>query len=207
MLHNKQTLRDKKKEATAAALAETAFELALEHGLDGFIVDDVVKRAGCSRRTFANYFSCKEEAVAAGAVTVKNEEEYTALLFAALPADTPPLEMLYRLMTMPLTGEFLLKLRRFVSLAKGYPTLEPYSLSILRRLQMAAQELLSEFARGRYPDEYTHLLAGAVYGAFVPVLDGSMNVLLPGEDANGQPESITFEQYLNSTFAYLRNGF
>ncbi|MFB9328959.1 TetR/AcrR family transcriptional regulator [Paenibacillus aurantiacus] len=207
MLHDKLTLRDKKKEATAAALAETAFELALEHGLDGFIVDDVVKKAGYSRRTFANYFSCKEEAVAAGAVTVKNEEEYTTLLFASLPPDTTPLDMLYRLMTMQLTKDFLLKLRRFVSLAKGYPTLEPYSLSILHRLQMAAQQLLAEFAGERYPAEYTHLLAGAVYGAFVPVLDGSMNVLLPGEEPGDQRDAITFEQYLNSTFAYLRNGF
>ena len=39
--------------------------LAVERGMDGFIVDDVVQQAGYSRRTFANYFSCKEEAVAA----------------------------------------------------------------------------------------------------------------------------------------------
>lgn len=40
----KQTLRDFKKEATEKALAEAAFELALEHGLDGFVVEDIVQK-------------------------------------------------------------------------------------------------------------------------------------------------------------------
>lgn len=50
-MNPKPTLRDKKKEATAYALSQSAFELALELGMDGFIVDDVVQKAGYSRRT------------------------------------------------------------------------------------------------------------------------------------------------------------
>src|SRR5690554_2463187 len=57
-------LRDQKKLATRKALAEAAFELAVERGADGFVVEDIVTKAGYSRRTFANYFSCKEEAIA-----------------------------------------------------------------------------------------------------------------------------------------------
>lgn len=204
----KQTLRDRKKEATAAALAEAAFELALEKGLDGFVVDDVVQQAGYSRRTFANYFSCKEEAVAAVAVAVPTTsvEEYKKLL-AGLPQAATPLDVLYSLMQMQFTAEFLLKIRKFVSLSKQYPTLEPYILGVFRRLQMGAQEALEPFTNGRYKDGYTHLLVGAVYGAFVPILDGSLNVLLPGETEAEPTAAIPFDQYLNAMFEYLRKGF
>lgn len=206
-MNSKLNLRDKKKEATAYALAAAAFELALEHGMDGFIVDDVVQKAGYSRRTFANYFSCKEEAVAAyfiGSSNQKKEERNSPL--AALPPDATPLEALYTLLKLQFTSEFLHKLRQFVSLANQHPSLEPYLLNVLRHLQIAAQEVLEQFTHGRYADGYLHLLVGAVYGAFVPILDGRLNVMLPGEQG-GDSGAMPFDQYLNSMFAYLRNGF
>lgn len=58
-------LRARKREATHEALATAAFALAREHGLDGFTVDDVARRADVSRRTFFNYFTSKEQAVVA----------------------------------------------------------------------------------------------------------------------------------------------
>jgi AcrR family transcriptional regulator len=205
-LNPKLTLRDQKKEATAFALAVAAFELALEQGMDGFIVDDIVQKAGYSRRTFANYFSCKEEAVAAYFISSAANEDKNMLL-AVLPQDATPLEALYNLLKLQFTSEFLHKLRQFVSLANQYPSLEPYILSVFRRLQIAAQEVLEQFSHGRYDDGYTHLLAGAVYGAFVPILDGRLNVMLPGETQDEPSSAMPFDQYLNSMFAYLRNGF
>lgn len=205
-MNPKITLRDKKKEATASALAEAAFELAMENGLDGFIVDDVVQRAGYSRRTFANYYSCKEEAVATAVVTIADHDEYERL-FAELPPDATPIDVLYSLLDMQLTVEFLHKLRRFVSLAKQHATLEPYILGVMRRLQISAQDMLATFTRGRYADGYPHMLVGAVYGGFIPLLDGSLNVRFPGESAEEAPNAIPFERYLQSMFDYLRNGF
>ncbi|MEI2393764.1 MULTISPECIES: TetR/AcrR family transcriptional regulator [Paenibacillus] len=205
-MNPKLTLRDQKKEATAYALAVAAFELALEQGMDGFIVDDIVQKAGYSRRTFANYFSCKEEAVAAYFISSAANEDKNMLL-AVLPQDATPLEALYNLLKLQFTSEFLHKLRQFVSLANQYPSLEPYILSVFRRLQIAAQEVLEQFSHGRYDDGYTHLLAGAVYGAFIPILDGRLNVMLPGETQDEPSSAMPFDQYLNSMFAYLRNGF
>lgn len=174
--------------------------------MDGFIVDDVVQKAGYSRRTFANYFSCKEEAVAAYFIGNASRKDQNNLL-ADLPQDTTPLDALYKLFKLQFTSEFLHQLRQFVSLANQYPSLEPYILSVFRRLQIAAQEVLEQFTHGRYADGYTHLLAGAVYGAFVPILDGRLNVMLPGETQDERPDAISFDQYLNSMFAYLRKGF
>lgn len=203
---NKQSLRDIKREATANALADAAFALALEKGLDGFVVEDVVQRAGYSRRTFANHYSCKEEAVATAAVIFKGADEVTEWI-GSLNEDLSPLDILYRLMKLQLTGEHLLKLRQLMSLSKQSPTIEPYILSALRSLQVTAQDVISELSRGRYPEGYTHLLVGAVYGAVLPLLDGSMNVLLPGESAAETPEAVTFDRYLDTMFGYLRNGF
>ncbi|MDQ0113823.1 TetR/AcrR family transcriptional regulator [Paenibacillus harenae] len=203
---NKQSLRDIKREATANALADAAFALALEKGLDGFVVEDVVQRAGYSRRTFANYYSCKEEAVSMAAVIFNGADEVEAWI-GSLNEDMTPLDILYQLMKLQLTGEHLWKLRQLLTLSKQNPTLEPYILSALRSLQITAQDVISDLSRGRYPDGYTHLLVGAVYGAVLPLLDGSMNVLLPGESAPEAPEAVTFDHYLDTMFDYLRKGF
>jgi hypothetical protein len=66
---------------------------------------------------------------------------------------------------------------------------------------------LRDFSLGRYPEGYTHLLVGAAYGALLPILDGSLNVLLPDPSESESSGAMTFEQYLDSTFSYLRNGF
>jgi hypothetical protein len=98
-------------------------------------------------------------------------------------------------------------MRELVSLSKRHPALEPYILSVFRRLQTAAQETLSDLYHGRYPEGYSHVLVGAVYGAILPIVDGSLNVLLPGQSPAEMPEATTFDQYLDTTFGYLRNGF
>ncbi|WP_246096069.1 TetR/AcrR family transcriptional regulator [Paenibacillus sinopodophylli] len=203
---NKQSLRDMKREATAFALADAAFALAMEHGMDGFVVEDVVHLAGYSRRTFANHYSCKEEAVASAALIFKGADEI-AIWIAGLDEDISPLEMLYHLMKMQLTAEHFVKLQELVTLSKQYPSLAPFILSGLHRLQLTAQETLNGLSFGRFPEGYIHLLVGAVYGAVLPMLDGSLNVLLPGQPASEAHESVTFDHYLDTMFNYLRNGF
>jgi AcrR family transcriptional regulator len=57
-------LRERKKLATKQALALTAVRLARERGLENVRVQDIVDAVNVSRRTFTNYFSSKEEAIA-----------------------------------------------------------------------------------------------------------------------------------------------
>jgi len=59
-------LRERKKNATGRELALAALDLVLEHGLAETTVEDIADRVGYSRRTFANHFTCKQEAVVAG---------------------------------------------------------------------------------------------------------------------------------------------
>jgi len=56
--------RERKKLATKQALALTAMQLAVQRGLENVRVEDITDAVNVSRRTFTNYFSCKEEAIA-----------------------------------------------------------------------------------------------------------------------------------------------
>lgn len=56
-------LRESKKQATRAALADAAARQALEKGAEGMIVADIAAAAGVSPRTFHNYFGSASEAL------------------------------------------------------------------------------------------------------------------------------------------------
>lgn len=199
-------LRDMKKEATAHALAEAAFELALERGMNGFVVEDVVQKAGYSRRTFANYFSCKEEAVSVAAVPFDGVEEAIDL-FERIPESSTPLDALERLMKLRLTAEYFRRIRQLVALAKENPTLGPYILSVHYKQIASAQIVLNRLFHERYSPEYMQLLTGALTGVIMPMFDGSMNVLLPGQAPEEAPGALPFETYMDQVFGYLKNGF
>jgi AcrR family transcriptional regulator len=82
-----QTLRERKKAATADALHRAAMELAIERGLPEVTVEAIVDAAEVSRRTFSNYFANKEDALLHG-----ERERLDRILQAlrARPADEPP---------------------------------------------------------------------------------------------------------------------
>lgn len=208
MMSNEQSksLRHIKREATANKLADAAFELALEKGLDGFVVEDIVRQAGYSRRTFSNYYSCKEEAVVGVALNFSGASKVEQLIENV--DDTVPLiDILYQLMEMQFTAHLLKKVRQLVKLSEQYPTLNPYVLSVLQRYQLEAVKIMMKFSKGRYSKEYPHLLVGAVYGAIIPLLDGTLIVQFPEKLNNEKNNVMTFQQFLEMTFNYLRDGF
>lgn len=55
-------LRERKKQATRAALAEAAVRLAAEHGAENVTVEAISNAAGVSPRTFFNYFDSHDDA-------------------------------------------------------------------------------------------------------------------------------------------------
>lgn len=93
-------LRERKKRATRAALAEAAVRLAAEHGADNVTVEAISAAAGVSVRTFFNYFDSRDDAFvvidADASVRVRQ-----ALLDA--PADLTPLDALREALAAELT--------------------------------------------------------------------------------------------------------
>ncbi len=198
----KHNLRDIKKEATVNALAEAAFQLSLERGFEGFVVEDLVQRAGYSRRTFANHFFCKEEAVVAGAF-IFNDTIEIEHLFANLSEDTPLLDVLFQLIQMQMTLELFRRMSKLVVLCNEHPSLKPYFLDRMSQMQNEAHHTLVEISNGKHDELYIRLLVGAVYGAILPVLNGSLNILLPEQTLSDN----SFHQYLDQIYEYLQKGF
>ena len=195
-------LRDLKREATGQTLAEAAFELTRERGLSGFVTADVVERAGYSRRTFANHFSCKEEAVAS--VAFGGVDDASAIL-AGLPADLLLLDALLAVMRAQFTEDTLVKMRELMAMAQQSPTLEPHVLRVQQRMRQTAQEVCGSVAGDRYPAIYVPLLFGAVYGAVMAALEGTLDVRFGGE-SDLSSASMDYNSFLDMTFDYLRRG-
>lgn len=198
------SLRNRKKIATRQALAEAAFNLAVERGVDGFVVEDIVRNAGYSRRTFANYFSCKEEAIA-NALTINDylrHEDH----FSFSPNSYTPLNII----ELYIRGNFTInKLKRFnhvISLSRDHPPLRLYVTGALKEVQDFARRRISEKFGSDYPEEYYHILIGAVFGAILPVLNESIDVQLPDDNAQDGADDA-FNQYIDIVFAHLRKGF
>ncbi|MFD3524469.1 TetR/AcrR family transcriptional regulator [Streptomyces sp. NPDC058653] len=82
-------LRERKKQATRAALAEAAVRLAAEHGAENVTVEAISKAAGVSPRTFFNYFDTHDDAFV---MTDPEVGERIRRAIRDAPAELPPLE-------------------------------------------------------------------------------------------------------------------
>ncbi len=196
-------LREIKREATAQALAEAAFELAKTRGLDGFVIDDVAERAGYSRRTFANHYACKEAAVASVAYS-GIDAAVNAL--EDVSGDVPLLDAIHGVLRLQLTSETLSRMREVIRLSREFPSLEPYVHHVQHRMRLEAEQRLRSVAADRYPPTYVSLLFGALYGMVSAALEGLVEVRLPGDPSTG-PGSMEFDQFLDVAFRHLRTGF
>ncbi|WP_322755060.1 TetR/AcrR family transcriptional regulator [Frankia sp. Cas3] len=88
-------LRERKKLKTRRMLRDAALHLADERGYDAVTVDDIAEAAEVSTRTFFNYFTSKEDAIA-GIDREEIEEVVSAL--ANRPAEESPVAALRAVM-------------------------------------------------------------------------------------------------------------
>ncbi|MBL5975287.1 TetR/AcrR family transcriptional regulator [Leucobacter triazinivorans] len=164
--------RDWKRQQTSHALARAAFELTREHGLEGYTIDDVVGRAGVSRRTFANYFSNKEEAVTALALEQLHQGISS---MPELPADTALLDWVKGLAIHQLSGGLLDLLFQLRDLAEADPALRPYLESVHAQIRRTAQHVVGERAGNSVSKLTSHIIVGAAYGALSSLIDGAVS--------------------------------
>lgn len=187
-----QGLRDRKRRETSDALAQTAFNLAVERGLEGFTIDDITRVVGVSRRTFANYFSCKEEAITSLALAQLHQG------IASMPAvseDASLLEWVRALALHQLSGGMLDLLLRLRALADTNPALLPYLENVHAEIRRTAQEVVSERAGNTASKLTSHIIVGAAYGALSSLIEGSVAL----------PDS-SLDEFVERVFAMLRSG-
>ena len=159
-------LRELKKKMTRESIAEAALQLTVEKGLDNVTIEEVAHVAFISPRTVSNYFSCKEEAVAAAGA-----DDSLAIIedLARRPLSEPPLQSLCELWTdfaRTRTGEQLHLAILQMELGEQHPALHPYQAALYDRLEEGLREAIAA-RTGTDPttDTYPSLVAAAAVSA------------------------------------------
>lgn len=155
-------LRNVKRAAVARRLARIAFEQVREHGLGKVTVEGIVAEADVSRRTFSNYYPCKEAAVA---------EVVVHSLEAGLAAWEPPessdvLDLARRLVEHQFKTGGLRQLTEVAALASEYPQLVPFVRGAQWQVWSAVGDKVLEAVPEPDSDdvEAVRLVVGALFG-------------------------------------------
>ena len=218
------SLREIKKLATARELAGAAFALSRERDLDEVTIDDVVDRVGYARRTFANHFSCKQEAVVDGfflaiGVPVGRLADDVELPASPVSADDA-LTGAQEYITALLTGRDVVLVQDFLRLVRTHRSLEPYVAQSLFELHFRLRGLLVDAGTDA---QKASLLFGAVLGVTGVVVEelvqpvscgeataadgGSTRPALTTSDTPSAPDEAALRARLDEAFTYLRRGF
>lgn len=158
-------LRERKKLATKQALAFTAMTLAVERGLENVRVQDITDAVNVSRRTFTNYFSNKEEAIAS-----LNAERFTRAVDALRerPAGEPLADALAGVFAAQYEAAAGMDPQRIglVRMMMTSPALQGEALNTMTQAEGPLAQAIAE-RTGADPDGdlYTQVLAAAVMAA------------------------------------------
>ena len=78
-------LRERKRQATAAAIERAAVALVTSEGYEGATVEAMCARAGISLRTFFNYFPSKDHAILGSSLVIADESAALTLIGQCAP--------------------------------------------------------------------------------------------------------------------------
>jgi AcrR family transcriptional regulator len=151
-----------KRAAVARRLARIAFEQVREHGLGNVTVEGIVAEAEVSRRTFSNYYPCKEAAVAA--VVVHSVEE--GLAAWEPPESSDVLDLARRLVEHQVKTGVLRQLTQVADLASEHPQLVPFVRGAQWQMWSAVGDKVLEAVPEPNSDdvEAVRLVVGALFG-------------------------------------------
>lgn len=166
-----QGLRARKKQARREALVDATHRLAAAHGLENVTVEAISAEAGCSVRTFFNYFESKDDAVLG--MTPWILDPAAGEIFASGGPTGELLPDLQHLVQVVLNHPPLGKERmgRAFELAKGHPDLLVRAYSLIREHEDAMADLVRR-RLGPDCDEATSMMVGSLlmvlaHGTFV----------------------------------------
>ncbi|AIY03685.1 hypothetical protein ART_4086 [Arthrobacter sp. PAMC 25486] len=192
--------RELNKAATREAIAAAALNFLRNRDLTAFTVDDVAAAAGVSRRTFFNYFSSVEAAVAS------YTEDFLDQVIAELearPLDEPLLQSARAALSNGDHADALAILAETVGL-----TQDPQ----LGRFQLQAWEdcsqKITEVARHRLPAGTDELYVCILVGAIVGSCRAAFMVWFQRHGTNITADTLAdLRGLLDETIAQLRHGF
>lgn len=159
-------LREIKKQMTRESIADAALSLALEKGLEEVTIEEIAQLAFVSPRTFSNYFSCKEEAVAT-AGTQHNHELFDELL--ERPLDEAPLQSLATIMVEAVRGrsdEDLARTANKLRLSLEHPSLRAFQTAQYDAIEAGLRDAVARRSGTSLEEDlYPWLLSSVAVGA------------------------------------------
>jgi len=160
-----QGLRERKKLATKQALAWAAARLAMERGLENVRVEDITDEVNVSRRTFTNYFSSKEEAIAS-----LNADRFARAAQALLerPAGEPLADSLAEVFAAEHAAATDVDQERVapMRMLMSSPSLQGEALKTMAQAEEPlAKAIADRTGADPHRDLYPHVLAAAVTAA------------------------------------------
>jgi AcrR family transcriptional regulator len=159
---SEEGLRERKKQATRAALIEAARRLGAERGANNVRMEDIAAAAGVSPRTVSNYFSGKEEMMLA--IGADRAARVAAALLAR-PAGEPLWEALSRALLAQFADTDEVS-RANVEAAGATPELMTAQLELHRSIEpVLAGAIAARTGTHAERDLYPRLVAGAVVAA------------------------------------------
>lgn len=196
--------RELNKAATRQAITDAALELLRSKGPGGFTVEDIAEAAGISRRTFFNYFSSTDAALASithGFLDIVIQQ------LRKRPRDEPLLEAAQAaLMALadPKTVEPLAELFALTQQSQlmAHTELEAWDHCRAQVFTVARERIRA--VPGGADELYVHALAGSV----ISCGKAAMEVWFTRRGADLSPESLAeLRQLLIDAMALLGSGF
>lgn len=192
--------RELNKAVTRDAIANAALEFLRSGDLNSFTVDDVAVAAGVSRRTFFNYFSSVEAAVAS---FTQNYLDQVIVELEARPAEEPVLESAQIALSAVGSARNLAILAETFTLTQD-PQLGRFQLQAWEECTMK----ITEVARHRLPPDTDELYLYALVGAVTGSCRAAFQVWFHKHGTNITDESLAdLRAFLDSTISHIRNGF
>ncbi len=164
------SLRERKKQKIRQDLIRISTQLFLQHGYDQTTVEDIVKQADVSQRTFFRYFPNKEDLVFRD--KPQRLQRFQEVLDKAQAASTPLTSAKVAILQL---ARDTMKNQQTLKIEYDIVTASPYLLALDVEQDMTYQRLMAS-ALERHPagalDRFkANLLSGAIFGAIRSIME------------------------------------
>lgn len=201
--------RELNKAATRQAIADAALSLLRANGPGNFTVEDIADAAGISRRTFFNYFSSTEAAIAS---VTHGFLDNALQQFRLRPAGEPILESARAALVELADPMTVAPMAELYSLGQANPALSRSELEAwdhcTTEIIDAARARFAQGAGGGAGTEIDELYLRALAGSVISCGKAAMDVWFARCGGALTPESLsTLRQLLIDSMSLLGSGF
>lgn len=158
-------LRERKKMAMREKIAQTALEMVSQRGIHAVTVEEIAEAAGISRRTFHNYFSTKNDALA---YYPENWPTHFSTILRSRPARESAFEALSHTIgqVIELASPSLAQWSARERLAREHPEIASYYIVQIAKLEeQLCEDIMPRLQNDLNPVLTARVLVGSVMAA------------------------------------------